>query len=218
MGQTKKHFHKLGIMGGSFDPIHKGHLKVAELSMNNFGLNEVVFVTAYCPPHKSMEDLAPPEHRFAMVKLAVKDNPFFKSSEIEMEMGCIAYAGDTIKAFKEMCRKDCEIYFITGLDALLTIINWDKARTYPGLCQFIAAARPGFDRKKIEREIPESFKPYINILEEPDLSISSTEIRSRVKSNQPVDNLVPKSIKEYILKYSLYNDFDSKSSNGICKA
>ena len=195
---------KLGIMGGTFDPIHLGHLKVAEVAHSRFQLEKVIFVTSHCPPHKSIEQITPVEHRYAMVELAIKDIPHFASSRIEMERSCPSYAGDTIKAFKEHYGKEWLLYFITGVDVLPTIINWDKARTYPGLCYFIAAARPGYNRQEAERKLPAEVIPYITILEEPSLSISSTEIRHRVKTHQPIDALVPETVQEYIFKWGLY--------------
>jgi len=197
---------KLGIMGGTFDPIHLGHIKVAQIARARSRLRKVIFVAAHCPPHKSIKDITPAEHRFAMVELAIKDIPYFESSRIEMERSCPSYAGDTIKAFKERYGVNWQIYFITGLDALLTIINWDRARTYPGLCNFIAATRPGYNRKEIEKNVPVDFLPYITILEEPSLSISSKEIRSRVRAQKPIDDMVPKAVKDYIFKWALYQN------------
>ena len=203
---TQKHPFKIAIMGGTFDPIHLGHLKAAEVALKEMGLLKVIFVTAYCPPHKSVDEISPAEHRFAMVDLAVQDNPCFESSRIEMEQSCPCYAGDTIKAFQKQYGQDWQIYFITGLDALLTIIKWDKAKTYPGLCQFIAAARPGYKVETLDESIPEAYLPYITILEEPSLSISSTEIRMRVFNNQPIEGMVPEAVRDYIYQYNLYND------------
>ena len=198
--------HKLGIMGGSFDPIHLGHLHAAELARTEFNLEDVIFVTAYCPPHKSMDDLAPARHRVAMVELAIKGNSFFKSSRIEFERGCYSYAGDTINAFKETYGKEWQIYFITGLDAILTLINWDKARTYPGICNFIAIVRTGYDVNKTKHAIPDEFRSYISILEAPEVPISSTQIRELIKRNESINGLVPIDVEEYINRYSLYRD------------
>ncbi len=192
-------------MGGTFDPIHLGHLKAAAVARAQVPLDEVIFVTAYCPPHKSSDQMAPVEHRYAMVDLAVKDTPYFHSSRIEMAQSCPCYAGDTIEAFKKDYGQGWQIYFITGLDALLTIINWDRAKTYPGICQFIAATRPGYDRKKVEKNIPDDFLPYITILEEPSLSISSTDIRDRVRTGESIDQMVPQAVQEYIYKWDIYN-------------
>ena len=193
-------------MGGTFDPVHLGHIKVAMAARLRFHLEKVIFVAARCPPHKSINDITPAEHRYAMLELAIKDIPYFQPSPIEMERSCPSYAGDTIKAFKEKCGDNWQIYFITGLDALLTIINWDKARTYPGLCQFIAATRPGYKREEIAKRIPAEFIPYITIMEEPRLTISSSTIRSCVKTHQSINEMVPEAVRDYILTRGLYQD------------
>jgi nicotinate-nucleotide adenylyltransferase len=195
---------KIAIMGGTFDPIHFGHLKAAEVARKELALQKVIFVTAYCPPHKLVHEISPAEDRFAMVELAVQDNLHFESSRIEMEQSCPCYAGDTIEAFQKQYGSEYQIYFITGLDALLTIINWDKAKTYPGLCYFIAAARPGYQKELVEKRIPADYHPYITILEEPSLSISSTEIRMRVNNNQSIDGMVPAPVRAYIYSNNLY--------------
>jgi len=197
---------KLGIMGGTFDPIHLGHLKVAEVAQSRFSLEKVIFVPASCPPHKSLKDITAFKHRYEMVSLAIKRMNCFESSRIEMEISCPCYAGDTIRAFKERYGEDWQIYFITGLDIFQNIMDWDRSRTYPGLCQFIAATRPGYNREEIEKSIPVDFLPYITILEEPRLSISSTEIRSRVKAQKPIDEMVPESVRDYISNWELYQN------------
>lgn len=198
--------HKLGIMGGTFDPIHLGHLRVAEVAQSRFSLEKVVFVPAHCPPHKSIKDITPFEHRYAMVNLAIKDISYFESSRIEMERSCPSYAGDTIKAFKERYGKDWQMYFITGLDIFQSIMDWERSRTYPGLCQFIAATRPGYNRDEIEKNIPADFLPYITVIEEPRLSISSTEIRSHVRAHKSIDEMVPKAVRDYISEWGLYQN------------
>ena len=206
MDVKTENLHKLGIMGGTFDPIHLGHLKVAEVAQSRFSLEKVVFVPANCPPHKSIKDITPFEHRYEMVNLAIKGMDYFESSRIEMEISCPCYAGDTIKAFKKDYGEGWQIYFITGLDIFQNIMDWDKSKIHPGLCQFIAATRPGYNQKEIEKNIPVDFLPYIAILEEPRLSISSTEIRSRVKAQKPIDEMVPEAVRDYIFKWDLYQN------------
>jgi nicotinate-nucleotide adenylyltransferase len=195
---------RIGIIGGTFDPIHNGHLKIAEVSKQKFDLDKVIFVPAYCPPHKSRPILAPFEHRLAMITRAIEDITFFEVSEIERKEYCPSYAGNTVKELKEIYGEQCHYYFITGLDALLTLTSWDKARTYPGLCYFIATTRPGFNRSAIEKEIPKDFLPYITINEMQALSVSSTDIRNRVRTNQSIDGMVPEGVKDYIYKYKIY--------------
>ena len=204
LNSGKEVTHKLGIMGGTFDPIHNGHLAVAEVIRSQFALDKVIFVPSLCPPHKGLSDIASVEHRYAMVNLAIADNPFFESSRIEIDRPCPTYAGDTIEAFRKMYGKNRELYFITGLDALLNVVSRDRSRTYPGICQFIAAARPGFDKKEIAESIPLDFKPSITIIEEPALAISSTEIRARIKAHLTIENMVPAVVREYIANRGLY--------------
>lgn len=196
----------MGIMGGSFDPIHIGHLKVAEAARNAVQLQTVLFVTAHCPPHKTPERLTPVEHRHAMVELAVSDIPYFEPSRVEVDRGCPTFAGDTIKQYKDQLGTAGELFFITGLDALLTIINWDQSRTYPGICCFVAAVRPGFDLATVRKNIPADFVPTITFLEEPYLSISSTDIRSRVSEGRSIDGMVPDAVRRYIFRHRLYRN------------
>jgi nicotinate-nucleotide adenylyltransferase len=195
---------RMGIMGGSFDPIHNGHLKIAEVSKNKFDLEKVIFVPAYCPPHKSRPVLAPFEHRSAMIRMAIEGRCFFEVSEIERKECCPSYAGNTVKELKGIYGAECHYYFITGLDALLTLTNWEKSRTYPGLCYFIATTRPGFNRTAIEREIPNGFLPYIIVNEMPALSVSSTDIRHRIRTNQSLEGLVPEKVQNYIYDHNIY--------------
>ncbi len=195
---------RIGIMGGSFDPIHIGHLKVAEVARTAMKLQMVIFVTAHCPPHKSPEQLTPVQHRHAMVELAVRDMPRFEPSSIEAERSCPTYAGDTIRYYKQAMGNAGELFFITGIDALLTISNWDQSRTYPGICHFVAAVRPGCDVEKIKKRIPGDFLPHLTILKEPYLSISSTDIRSRVKEQRSIVGMVPDEVRQYIYSNHLY--------------
>ncbi|MDY6932799.1 MAG: nicotinate-nucleotide adenylyltransferase [Spirochaetota bacterium] len=195
---------KFGIMGGSFDPIHFGHLQVAEFARERMDLNMVFFVISHCPPHKSINDLSSSHHRLSMVELAIRDRPYFESSKIDIESGCPTYTGDTIRRFKKNYGDDKEIYFISGIDVILAIINWDKARTYPGICNFIAATRPGYDEIEIGNKIPDIFKPFITIIEVPLLAISSTEIRLRIKSDKSIAGMAPDPVQNYINKNDLY--------------
>jgi nicotinate-nucleotide adenylyltransferase len=197
--------HRLGIMGGTFDPIHCGHLSIAKSVSALFSLGIVIFVPSYCPPHKSITDIAPVKHRFAMVQLAIADNPHFEASRIELDRDCPTYAGDTIEEFKKIYANE-KLYFITGIDALLTIINWDRSKTYPGICQFIAAARPGYNTEKIKKDIPEEFFPYVSIVEDLSVEISSTDIRRKIRAGEPLDHMVPPVVIDYIERWNLYKN------------
>ena len=195
--------HRLGIMGGTFDPIHCGHLSIAESIRALFNLEKVIFVPSYCPPHKSITDIAPVKHRFAMVQLAIADNPHFEASRIELDRDCPTYAGDTIEEFKKIYANG-KLYFITGIDALLTILNRDRSKTYPGICQFIAAARPGYNTEKIKKDIQEEFLPYVSIVEDLSVEVSSTDVRRKIRVGEPVDHMVPPAVIDYIERWNLY--------------
>ncbi len=196
--------YRLGILGGCFDPIHNGHLIIAEKAQTAFKLDKVVFVPAFCPPHKSRPILAPFEHRLQMIRLAIEDRPAFELSDIERHGTCPSYAGTTIERLKEGHNETAQFYFITGLDALPTLCNRLKSRTYPGLCRFIGTTRPGFNRAVIEKEIPPEFQPYVVINEIPALAVSSTDIKYRVRTNQSIDGMVPDRVKEYISTFNIY--------------
>jgi nicotinate-nucleotide adenylyltransferase len=198
-------YHKLGIMGGTFDPIHCGHLSIAKSVRALFNLEKVIFVPSHCPPHKSITEIVPVMHRFAMVQLAIAEYSYFEASRIEIDRDCPTYAGDTIEEIKKIYANG-ELYFITGLDALLTILDRDRSKTYPGICQFIAAARPGYDTEKIKKDIPEEFLPYVFIVEDLSETISSTAVRSKIRADEPIDHMVPLTLIDYIKKWNLYKN------------
>lgn len=195
---------RIGIIGGSFDPIHNGHLRIAETAKHKYKLDKVLFVPAYCPPHKARPTLAPYEHRFRMIELAIKEIPFFEVSNIEGHENCPSYAGTTVEELKKIYGTKCAYCFIIGLDSLLTLTDREKSHTYPGLCYFIATTRPGFNRKAVEKEVPREFIPYILINEMPAIAISSTDIKHRIRTNQPIDGMVPDTVRDYIITFKVY--------------
>jgi nicotinate-nucleotide adenylyltransferase len=195
---------RIGIIGGSFDPVHRGHLSIAQSALKAFSLARVIFVPAYCPPHKPRPDLAPFMHRLRMVELAISGMPFFEASGIEGREECPWYAGTTVEELKKLYGPDCSYYFIIGLDTLLTMTDTEKSRMYPGLCSFIATTRPGQYMEGLLQQVPPEFRPYVLVNEMPALSISSTDIRSRVRSGQPIDGMVPDSVRDYIRAFRIY--------------
>lgn len=198
----RKKIIKLGIMGGTFNPIHQGHLVAAEIIRDEFKLNEVLFVPSGKPPHKDNNEIASPRHRWMMTLLATATNDYFSTSSIEIERKGESYTYDTIVSLKKIYGEKTECYFITGADAIAQISTWHKVENLPSLAKFIAASRPGYklDMEKIEP----SFRKSTYLIEIPALAISSTEIRKRVKEGKTIKYLVPEVVEKYIYKNNLY--------------
>lgn len=201
--QTKK---RVGIMGGTFDPIHFGHLVTAEAALAFFELDQVVFVPSGKPPHKKNYDVSDVQDRYLMTILAVATNPYFRTSRTEIDRPGYSYAIDTVMSFREIHGEDTELFFITGADAILEILTWKNVHRLLGLCQFIAASRPGFDLNfsdSLLKELP-GLDGKLHFLEVPALAISSTDIRQRVADTRPIKYLLPETVEQYIYKTGLY--------------
>ncbi len=197
---------KVGIMGGTFDPVHYGHLVTAEIASHSFGLERVVFIPAGIPPHKDYSAIADYSHRFNMLKMAIASNSNFKLSDIEIKRQGPSYTFDTISCLKELW-PSTEFYFICGADAVLEILTWHRARELLDMCFFITATRPGFSLEKLEvilRELSVEYAKKILLLEVPALAISSSEIRHRVEHGLPIKYLLPETVEKYIFDNSLY--------------
>lgn len=193
---------KLGIMGGTFNPIHQGHLVAGEVIWDEFKLDEVLFVPSGKPPHKDEDEIASPEHRWMMTVLAIVANEHFSASSIEIKRKGESYTYDTILELEKIYGKDTECYFITGADAIAEISMWHKADNLPELTKFIAVSRPGY---KLEMEkIDPCFRRCTYFVEVPALAISSTEIRKRIKRGQTIKYLLPEAVEKYIYKNHLY--------------
>ncbi|HHY60077.1 MAG TPA: nicotinate-nucleotide adenylyltransferase [Clostridia bacterium] len=199
---------RIGIMGGTFDPIHYGHLVTAEAALHAYQLEEVIFVPSGRPPHKKNYRVTAAEHRYLMTILAVATNPRFHASRIEIDRTGYSYTVDTIKAFRELYGPQAELYFITGADAILEILTWKNVKNLPELCLFIAATRPGFDLQALDKvftELPE-LEGRLHLLEVPALAISSSDIRKRVREGRPIKYLLPETVEQYIYKNGLYRE------------
>ncbi len=200
---------KYGIMGGTFDPIHIGHLVLAEEIRNKLKLNKVIFVPTGNPPHKESNNLTDSKHRYLMTLLATLSNPYFEVSAYEVNKKGITYTIDTIKAFKEKYNGNTDFYFITGADAILELSTWKDIDQLLELCKFIAATRPGFELEEMEREINRLGKKYnksIYTIPVAALRISSTNIRERIRENRTTRYLLPDNVINYIKKNDLYKE------------
>ncbi|MGQ9461901.1 MAG: nicotinate-nucleotide adenylyltransferase [Candidatus Fervidibacter sp.] len=197
---------RIGIMGGTFDPIHYGHLIAAEEARYKFSLSIVIFVPCGIPPHKKDYEVTAPEHRYAMTLLATASNPYFSVSRVEIDRPGPSYAVDTIKIFRKQFGEDAELFFITGLDAVLEVLTWKNPDELVRLCHFIAVTRPGYDAQKLQERLPTHYLDRISLLAIPGVDISSTMIRERVRKGEPIRYLTPDVVCDYIAKHRLYKD------------
>jgi nicotinate-nucleotide adenylyltransferase len=210
MIKDKKQGQKIGIMGGTFNPIHNGHLVTAQEALSQFDLDRVIFIPTGNPPHKTGQEIADSEDRYIMTVIATSSNSNFFVSRIEIDRGKKSYTIDTVRQLRKKYGKGSSLYFITGADAILEILTWKNTDEIISLCKFIAATRPGYDMTRIEdlkKKLfsgDESSYKKIYVMEIPALSISSTDIRNRVRSGRPIDYLVPEGVCNYILKHGLY--------------
>lgn len=195
---------RLGIMGGTFDPIHWAHLVMADEAGHRFNLDKVLFVTAGEPPHKPGAVCSHAEHRHAMVILATASNPLFEASRIELDRQGPSYSVDTIREVKSLYGDHASIYFIIGADEARDIQSWHEADALPGLARFIVAPRPGFDIAELRTILPERFCNAMDFLPMPPIDISATDLRARVASRRSIRYLVPETVEAYILKHGLY--------------
>jgi nicotinate-nucleotide adenylyltransferase len=203
-GNNGNNVTRLAIMGGTFDPIHYGHLVTAEAARSKFNLDKVVFVPSGKPPHKKEQEISSAEHRMQMTVLATITNKYFDVSKVELERQGYSYAIDTVRHFRQAYRLKTEIFFITGADAILEILSWKNVDDLIDECQFIAATRPGYEQKDVAKLLPEKITSRIMTISVPALAISSTDIRRRVRENQPIKYLLPEQVEDYIYKHKIY--------------
>ncbi|MGL4800556.1 MAG: nicotinate-nucleotide adenylyltransferase [Cellulosilyticaceae bacterium] len=207
MSPTRTIEKRVAIMGGTFDPIHMGHLVTAEAVRHEFDIDEVIFVPTGNPPHKSSVSITSTEHRYLMTVLATAANEHFHVSRMEIDREGKTYTIDTIKELKRVYGKGTKLYFITGADAMHEILTWKNSEELLKLCTFVAVTRPGYHKKQLMAKVEalrEQYDSSIQFLEVPALSISSSDIRYRVKENRPIKYLVTSAVENYIQKHHLY--------------
>ena len=183
------HGEKIGIMGGSFNPIHYGHTVIAETVRDELGLDKVYFIPAGYPPHKDNEGLASPEDRFKMVELAVAANPYFEPSRIEIDRGKTTYTIDTIKEFRSKYPENTRIYFIIGADTVSQLQTWKDFFELFSICRFAVVSRQGYDDERLRKDMKRLTKEYgakFKYVKVPYIDISSTEIRNRLISDKTI--------------------------------
>jgi len=196
-------------MGGTFDPIHHGHLFAAEEVATRYDLPQVIFMPCRQPPHKAMADVSPAEDRYEMTARAVAGNSRFVVSRLELERAGPSYTIETLRELRRMAHTECapqalEIFFITGADAVLEIATWHETDAVLDECRLVAVHRPGYDLNTLARVLGPERAAKVEPLAVKTLDISSTELRQRVAQGQPIRYLTPDAVCEYIAAHELY--------------
>jgi nicotinate-nucleotide adenylyltransferase len=191
---------RVGIMGGTFDPVHHGHLVAASEVQARFDLDEVIFVPTGQPWQKTHQIVSPAEDRYLMTVIATASNPRFSVSRVDIDRAGVTYTIDTLRDLHAIHR-DAALFFITGADALEQILTWRQADELFELAHFVGVTRPGYDLDA--HHLPTG---SVSLIEVPAMAISSTDCRVRVAAGEPVWYLVPDGVVQYISKRRLYMD------------
>ena len=199
---------RLAIMGGTFDPIHMGHLRMAHAVQQQLAFDRVVFLPSYIPPHKqTRSDFASWEDRLAMVQLAVQKYADFVVSSLEFDRGGVSYTYDTVNFMQELW-PDAAIYLIIGEDSLTQLFTWYRVQDLLRLVFFVAAERPGYEGEEGVARLTKAYGSWtaekIIHAEVPETAISSTEIRKRLREDKPIRGMVPMAVEQYIYERGLY--------------
>jgi nicotinate-nucleotide adenylyltransferase len=202
---------RVGLYGGSFNPIHHGHLIIARRVAEKLNLARVIFLPSATPPHKEGESLIEPCHRAEMVRLAIAGEPLFDFSDYDLNRTGPSYTLETIAHFKQTLPAETELFWIIGADWLMTLDTWYKAVELVDACTIVTAARPGWERPdlsalstKLNDAQIAKLREYI--LDTPRIDISATDLRARVAAGQSIRYLVPESVRTYIEMFRLYRD------------
>jgi len=196
----------IGVLGGTFDPVHNGHLIVAEEAKTRLNLTEVVFVPAGQPWLKTERPITPAEHRLQMLRLALADKPYFKLSAMEIERAGPSYTIDTITELQGQLDAEDELFFILGQDNLVQLPQWREPSQLIQLCYLVAVPRPGSPRpklKELEASIP-GISQRVMLMDKPHVDISAEAIRDRVVRGLSVRHLVPEPVNRYLKEHKLY--------------
>ncbi|OGW92683.1 MAG: nicotinate (nicotinamide) nucleotide adenylyltransferase [Omnitrophica bacterium RIFCSPLOWO2_12_FULL_45_13] len=187
---------RIGILGGTFNPIHIGHLILAEEARFKLRLDKLILVPAFMPPHKNTRDVIDAKDRLEMVRLAIEDNPAFEISTYEVDSKKKSYSIDTLKEFRKIYGDDAQLCFITGSDSLKDLFSWKNINDIFKISKFIVANRPGYPLKDIPKEAD-------TVVITP-IEVSSEDIRKRLKEGRSIRYLVSEKVRKYILEHNLY--------------
>jgi len=211
---------RIGLFGGTFNPVHEGHLRGAEEIREAFGLQEVIFIPAAIPPHKVMKNVIEVRHRLEMVRLATLTNPHFRTSDVELKRPGRSYSIDTLRYFLEE-DPACSLFFILGRDAFTEIETWKDFQGLFSLSNFVVMARPGFHETPFGSQLPKALRPFfrydpegkawihrsghaLHFEEITFFDISSTKVRELIQKGKSVRYLIPAEVESYVRKHGLY--------------
>ncbi|AQU02488.1 nicotinic acid mononucleotide adenylyltransferase [Dehalococcoides mccartyi] len=198
---------KTGILGGTFDPIHTGHLILAEEVKKRLGLDEIIFIPTGQPYYKADKAISPAADRLNMVKLAISGKPYFRVMDIEIKRSGPTYTADTLNDLKLILPEKTELYFILGWDNLEALPRWHKASEIIRLCQLVAVPRIGQakpDVDELDDKLP-GLQQSLIMLSKPEVDVSSSLVRERLENGQGVEHLVPEAVAAYIKEHGLYH-------------
>lgn len=200
------HCQNLIVLGGTFDPIHLGHLAIAEAAYNQFKLQHILFIPASQPAHKQGRQIACTTHRYNMTVLAIREYPQFDISRLEVDRPGPSYTIDTARALQAIYPPGIKISFLIGADALEGILAWKDIAELMSICEFIVVPRPGYNKGPMEHiaHLTDTYNAQISWINGPQIDISSTDIRNRISAGQSIQGLVPKTVLEYASKHELY--------------
>jgi nicotinate-nucleotide adenylyltransferase len=219
---------KLGLLGGSFNPVHDGHLAIARHTHEAIELDQILFIPTGHPPHKPNGGLAPAQYRYEMVRLAIAPDPAFAISDVEIRRPGKSYSIDTIRQLQQEYGPHTQLFFLIGLDAFLDFPSWRDPRTLLELCSFVVLSRPGLSFRSLSTVSLLPPIPYPSLadldagrvfrieaqiggqrlicLKQPPCPISASDIRARIRQGLPVANLLPPLVESYILRHHLYQE------------
>lgn len=199
---------RIGVLGGTFDPPHKGHIYIAKEAYKRLELDKIIFMPAGTPPHKTYKQITDGHIRYEMVKLTVKTYPYFVVSNYEISKNGLSYTYLTLRHLKKE-NKDSEIYFIAGADSLLQLEEWRNVQEILDDATLVIFGRPGFSKEKLLRKkyiIEEKYKHEIIYLDLLELDISSSDIRKEINKGLPIPSLINEEVRKYINDMGLYKE------------
>ena len=198
---------KIGILGGTFNPVHCGHLIIAESVRESFSLDKILFIPSGQPPHKPDSEVIDAECRMEMVRLAIHSNPCFEASRAEVDRKGYSYTVDTLRLLRKEYGEETGLYFIIGADIIPELEAWREFQNIFRICEFIAVLRPGHGWKTFDKEIEHLKREYglkINMTKAPLVDISSSDIREKLRTGKSIKYLVPENVEKYIETEGLY--------------